>query len=238
MTPADDTGALSTPLRADTPTHDTTTIKSTLNSRGAAVTSENIGVLGVHPFIEATNIALACLERIKVDGMGDPVPAINMTCQQNDIPMFQTHQTETSMWKPDLVLLPLNNAYSAFPAETDGKEGKQQGEKKDNQNDTAVDDEENDERCKNKCKAHLDTNATGKPTKILWKDILACLEFKRETLVGRTKWITSPPSSYTATDYVPTKLKYLLVDHLEAETPTPDPLQTPAPQPSSDTACK
>jgi hypothetical protein len=77
--------------------------------------------------------------------MGDPVPAVNMTCQQNDMPMYQTHQTETSMWKSDLVLLPLNS------------------KKKDNENDTAVDDEENDERCKNKHKARLDTNATGKP---------------------------------------------------------------------------
>ncbi|KAG1765950.1 hypothetical protein EDD22DRAFT_845191 [Suillus occidentalis] len=234
MSPADsdNTGTLSTPLRVDTPTQDASTIKSTLNSRGAAVISENISVLGVQlssakqtqcckpsssavlafrrpnspsscksassirpgiendfysPCIEATNIALACLEDVKVDGMGDPVPAVNMT---------STRRTE---------------------------------------NDTAVDDEENDERCKNKRKARLDTNAAGKPKKILWKDVLACPEFKRKTL-GRTKGITSPPSSYTATDHVPTQPEYLLVDHLEAEAATPDPLQTPAPQPSSDTA--
>jgi hypothetical protein len=47
MSPASDTGTLSTPLRANATTHDASKIKSTPNSRGAAVISENIGVLGV-----------------------------------------------------------------------------------------------------------------------------------------------------------------------------------------------
>lgn len=166
--------------------------------------------------------------------MGDPVPAVDMICQQNDQPIYQTHQTEISRRKPDLVLLPLNSACAAFPAETDDKEDKQQGENKDNEKDTTMDDEKNDK----KRKAHMDTNATGKPKNLAWKDILACLEFKRKTL-GRMKGIVSPPSSYTATDYVPTKPKYLPLERLKAAAPTPDTSETPAPpQPSSDAACK
>ncbi|KAG2750156.1 hypothetical protein P692DRAFT_20874667 [Suillus brevipes Sb2] len=318
MSPPSDTSTLSTPQRANATTHDASKIKSTPNSRGAAVISENIGVLGVQvpelrpwiqrdvaqakqckvdamlrallqrassnpntiqsdllekclkevlpvcngqfsskgisslgiktalekyvnpgkenefygPFTKATNIALACLAEIKVAGMGNPVPAIDMICQQNDQPMYQTHQTETSMRKPDLVLLPLNSACAAFPVETDGQEGKQQGENQDNENDTAMDDDENDK----KRKAHMDTNATGKPKNLAWKDILACLEFKRKT-PGRTKGIKSPPSSYTATDYVPPKREYLPLEHLKAAVPEPDTSETPAPpQPSSGTA--
>jgi hypothetical protein len=166
--------------------------------------------------------------------MGDPVPAVDMICQQNDQPIYQTHQTERSMRKPDLVLLPLNSACAAFPAETDGQEGKQQGDKKDDENDTTMDDEKNDKKRKN----HMDTNATGKPKNLAWKDILACLEFKRKT-PGRTKGITSPPSSYTVTDYVPTKREYLPLEHLKAAAPEPDTSETPVPpQLSSGAACK
>jgi hypothetical protein len=170
--------------------------------------------------------------------MGDPVPAIDMICQQNDMPMYQTHQTETSMRKPDLVLLPLNTTCSAFPAVTDGEEGKPQGEKKDDEKDTATDDEKNDEKRKKKRKAHMDNNAIGKPPKNLsWTDILACIELKRKPL-GRTKGLTSPPSSYTGTDYVPTKPEYLRVAPRKAEASTPDSSQTSTPQPSSDAACE
>ncbi|KAG1824896.1 uncharacterized protein BJ212DRAFT_552525 [Suillus subaureus] len=52
------------------------------------------------PFIRATNIALACLEEVKVDGMRAAVPAVDMICQQNDMPMYQTHQTAKSTRKP------------------------------------------------------------------------------------------------------------------------------------------
>ncbi|KAG2750171.1 hypothetical protein P692DRAFT_20734209 [Suillus brevipes Sb2] len=97
-----------------------------------------------------------------------------------------------------------------------------------------MDDDENDK----KSKAHMDTNATGKPKNLAWKDILACLEFKRRT-PGRTKGIASPPSSYTATDYVPPKREYLPLEHLKAAVPEPDTSETPAPpQPSSGAACK
>jgi hypothetical protein len=177
------------------------------------------------PFIRATNIALACLEEIKVDGMRTPVPAVDMICQQNDMPMHQNHQTAKSIRKPDLVILPLNSACAPFQEEKGGKKGKQR------------DDEKDDEKRKKKRKAHMDANATAKPKNLPWKDILACIEFKRKT-PGRTKGINPPPPSYTATDYVPTKPEYLPVDHLKVEDPVPGPSKTLATQPASDTARK
>ncbi|KAG1903595.1 uncharacterized protein F5891DRAFT_1210137 [Suillus fuscotomentosus] len=316
MSPAGETGTLSTPPRANASAHGASKIESTPNSRGAFVVSENIGLVGVQvkklrpwiqrdieqvkeckadamlqallqrassapeteqpellqkclkavlpvcngqaftalvnssdveialneyvcpgvensfygPFIRATNIALACLAEIKGDGMGAPVPAVDMICQQNDMPMHQTHQTKKSTRKPDLVILPLDSTCAPFQDEKSGKKGEQKVEKDDGKND-----EKNDEKRKKKRRAHMDTNATTKPKNLLWKDVLACIEFKRKTL-GRTKGIKSPPSSYTVTDYVPTKPEYLPVDHLQAEDPVPGPSQIPVTRPASNTA--
>jgi hypothetical protein len=109
---------------------------------------------------------------------------------------------------------------------------------KDDEKDDAMDDEKNDEKRKKERKAHMDTNAKKKLKNLPWKDILACLEFKR-TAQGKMKGIKPPPSLYTVTDYVPTKPEYRPVDHLKAEDPAPGPSQTPAPQPASnDSACK
>ncbi|KAG1816325.1 uncharacterized protein BJ212DRAFT_1480776 [Suillus subaureus] len=171
------------------------------------------------PFIRATNIALGCLEEIKVDGMRAAVPAVDMICQQNDMPMHQNHQTAKSIRKPDLVILPLNSACTPFQDE----KGKQK------------DDAMDDEKRKKQRKAHMDTNATAKPKNLPWKDILACIEFKRKT-PGRAKGINPPPPSYAVIDHVPTKPEYLPVDHLKAQDPAPGPSQTPAAQPASNTA--
>ncbi|KAG1826388.1 hypothetical protein DFJ58DRAFT_751139 [Suillus subalutaceus] len=290
MSPTGETGTSSTPPRANAPAHGASKIESTPNSRGAAVVSENISLVGVKvnkvrpwiqrdieqakeckadamlqallqhasstpetkqpellqkclkavlpvcngqvstalakssdvetalkeymspgdenhfygPFIRATNIALACLEEIKVDGMGAPVPAVDMICQQNDMPMHQTHQTAKSIRKPDLVILPLNSACAPF-----------EKKKKKNKN---KDDEKDDKKRNKKRKAHMDTNATRKTP-------------------GRKKGIQPPlPSSYKVEDYVPTKPEYLPVDHLKSERPAPGPSQTRATQPASDTA--
>ncbi|KAG2051435.1 hypothetical protein BDR06DRAFT_588527 [Suillus hirtellus] len=205
------------------------------------------------PFIRATNIALACLEEIEVDGMRAPVPAVDMICQQNDMPMHQMHQTKKSIRKPDLVILPLNSACVSFQDKKGSKKGKQSGRQKskpkDKQKNDEKDDEKNDEKDDGKNnenddgqrqtrrKAHMDTNATAKPQNLPWKDVLACIEFKRKT-AGRTKGIKEPPSSYTLTDYAPTKPEYLPVDHLRTADPAPAPPQTPATQTASDTACK
>ncbi|KAG2108496.1 uncharacterized protein F5147DRAFT_773692 [Suillus discolor] len=105
------------------------------------------------PFIRTTNIALACLEEIKVDGMGAPVPAVDMICQQNDMPMHQTHQTKKSTRKPDLVILHLDSACAPFQDEMGGKKGKQKN-KESVEKDDGKNDEKNDEKRKKKLKAH------------------------------------------------------------------------------------
>ncbi|KAG2149147.1 uncharacterized protein EDB93DRAFT_1337111 [Suillus bovinus] len=180
------------------------------------------------PFIQATNIALACLEEIKVDGMDAPATTVDMICQQNDMPMYQTHKTLTSVRKPDVVMIPLNSARASFEDEKDGKKGDQKAKQRaDHKDDTKDGQERND---------HMVKNAMEKPrTPLFWKDILGSIEFKRKT-PGRTKGIKPPPSSYTVTDYVPTKPEYLPVDHLKAEEPDQGPSQIPTTQPASDTA--
>ncbi|KAG2107426.1 uncharacterized protein F5147DRAFT_653300 [Suillus discolor] len=182
------------------------------------------------PFIRATNIALACLEEIKIDGMRAPVPTVDMICQQNDMPMHQMHQSKKSTRKPDLVILPLNSACAPFQDETGDKKGKQTSKQKND----GKNDEKDDEQRKKKRKAHMDTNATAKPKNLPWKDVLACIEFKRK-ITGRTKGIKAPPSSYTLTDYAPTKPEYLPVDHLMAVDLDPAPSQTPTTQTASNT---
>ncbi|KAG2341860.1 hypothetical protein BDR05DRAFT_1060724 [Suillus weaverae] len=331
MSPAGETGTSSTPPRANAPADGASKIESTPNSRGAAVVSENIGLVGVQvkevspwiqrdieqtkqckadamlqallqrascapetkqpellqnclkavlpicngqvsaggidssgietalktyirkgvetkfysPFIEATNIALACLEEIKVDGMGAPVATVDMISQQNDMPMYQTHQTETSVRKPDVVLLPLNNACAPFEDEKSGKKRKQKGKGKqkddekdnvkDDNKDEVKDDKEDDNKDDTKRKAHMVKNAMEKPpAPIPWKDVLASIEFKRKPQ-GK-KGIKPPPASYTVTGRVPTKPEYLPVDHLKLQRQAPGPSQTPATQPASDTA--
>ncbi|KAG2096070.1 uncharacterized protein F5147DRAFT_778431 [Suillus discolor] len=324
MSPAGETGTLSTPPRANASASGASKIESTPNSRGASVVSENIGMLGVKvekvrpwiqrdieqvkeckadamlqallqrassapeteqpellqkcfkavlpvcngqastalvkssdietalseyvcpgvensfygPFVRATNIALACLEEIKIDGMRAPVPAVDMICQQNDMPMRQNHQTATSIRKPDLVILPLNSACASFQDEKGSKKEKQKGKQKDDKKDVEKDeknqetsDRNDSEQRKKKRKAHMDTNATAKPRNLPWKDVLACIEFKR-----KTKGIKAPPSSYTLTDYAPTKPEYLPVDHLRTADSAPAPPQTPATQTASDSA--
>ncbi|KAG2138136.1 hypothetical protein BD769DRAFT_1663701 [Suillus cothurnatus] len=186
------------------------------------------------PFIRATNIVLVCLEEVKVDGMRAPVPAVDMVCQQNDMPMYQTHQTAKSTRKPDVVILPLKSACAPFENEKGGKKGKQKDNAIDNKKDNAMAGEKDDEKRKKKRKAHMDTNATAKPKNLPWKDVLASIEFKRKT-PGRTKGIRPPPPSYAVTDYSPTKPEYLPVDHLKAEDPALDLSQIPATQPVSDT---
>ncbi|KAG1888135.1 hypothetical protein F4604DRAFT_1080581 [Suillus subluteus] len=319
MSPPGETGTSSTPPRANAPAHGASKIESTPNSRGAAVVSENIDLVGVRvkevrpwiqrdieqvkqckadamlqallqrascapetkqpellqkclkavlpvcngqvsaggiyssgvepalkkyvhpgvesnfysPFIEATNIALACLEEIKVDGMRVPVPAVDMICQQNDMPMYQNHQTVKSTRKPDVVFLPLNSACAPFEDEKGGKKGKQRSKQKDDEKDNVKGDKKGD----TKRKAHMVKDAMTKPPAPLpWEDVLACIEFKRKT-PGKKQGIKPlVPSPYNMKDYVPTKPEYLPVDHLKAEDPAPGPSQTPATQPASDTA--
>ena len=71
------------------------------------------------PFVKATNIALACLEEIKVDGMRAASVNVDMICQKNDWPLLQDHQGEQSTRKPDVVILPWKKLHDDKPvAET------------------------------------------------------------------------------------------------------------------------
>ncbi|KAG2070243.1 hypothetical protein BDR04DRAFT_1155842 [Suillus decipiens] len=115
------------------------------------------------PFIRATNIALACLGEIKIDGMRAPVPAVDMICQQNDMPMCQTHQSKKSTPKSDIVILPLSSARAPFQGEKCSKKGIKKGKQKDRQKDENVDgenDQKDDEQRNKKRKTYMDTNAT------------------------------------------------------------------------------
>ncbi|KAG2049243.1 hypothetical protein BDR06DRAFT_1012346 [Suillus hirtellus] len=156
-------------------------------------------------FIRVTNISLACLEEIEIDGMCAPM-----------------HQTKKSIQKPNLVVLPLNTACTPFQDETGNKKSKQSNKQKGTQKNNKKDDEQH--------KAHMDTNATAEPKKLPWKDVLACIKFKRK-ITGRMRGIKSSSSTYTVTDHVPTKPEYLLVDHLKADIPVQGPSHAPATQP-------
>ncbi|KIK33245.1 hypothetical protein CY34DRAFT_720533 [Suillus luteus UH-Slu-Lm8-n1] len=304
MSPAGETGTLSTPERPNAQAHEASKIKSTPNSRGATVVSDNISLVGVKireirpwierdieqakqckadamlqallqrasctpktkqpkllqkclkavlpvcngqfsdkdisslgiktalqkyvlpgvesgfysPFIEATNIALACLEKIKVDGMGEPVSAVDMICQHNDAFMYQNHQGVRSMRKPDGVILPLNSARAAFEDEQDGKQGKH-------------------EKDDAKRKAHMSKDAMAKPTvPFHWEDVLACIEFKRKASGKKQGIKLALPSSYKVKDYVPTKPEHLPVDYDDDLAPVPS--ETQETQPASDNTCK
>ncbi|KAG2104742.1 uncharacterized protein F5147DRAFT_654391 [Suillus discolor] len=158
-------------------------LKGVLPVCNGQVSAGGISSLGIktalkeYPFIDATNIALACLEEIEIDRMCAPVSAMDMIWPQNNMPMYQTYQ---------------------------------------------MDDQKDDTKDSQKRKAYMVKNAKPKPKNLLWKDVLACIEFKRKT--GRMKGIKLPPS------------RYLPVDHLKAEVPLPGPSQSPATQPASDTA--
>ncbi|KAG2096097.1 uncharacterized protein F5147DRAFT_778460 [Suillus discolor] len=160
------------------------------------------------PFIDATNIAIACLQEIKMDGMRAPVSAVDMIFQQNDMPMYQTHQKAKSTRKPDIVILPLKSACACFQDDNGSKTGKQ----KDKRKAAKKDDQKDDTKDGQKRKDHMVKNAKAKPKNLRWKDV----------------WLAS--------NHVPTKPEHLPVDHLKAEVPTPGPSQTPAAQPASDTA--
>ncbi|KAG0699553.1 hypothetical protein DFH29DRAFT_1014269 [Suillus ampliporus] len=152
------------------------------------------------PFINATNIAMACLKDIKVDGMRAASPKVDIICQLNDKNMVQNHQNVPSTRKPDVVILPFQSSLDAFPHDRMGPS------------------------------EHMLRNATEKPIEsLLWKDVLASVEFKR-----KSKRLAAPPSSYTVKDYVPPKPEYLPVGSVAPEDPATaasGPSQTQSQQP-------
>ncbi|KAG0699023.1 hypothetical protein DFH29DRAFT_68633 [Suillus ampliporus] len=145
------------------------------------------------PFIKATNATLACLQGIKVDGMRAVSLDPNIVCQLNDKQMFQVHQNERSDRRPDVVILPVQSSRNAFPPDDMGDA------------------------------EHTVRNAWQKPEKsLLWKDVLASIEFKR-----KAKRLSGPPSSYSVQAYTATD-----PDYLPVETAAPDGPATAAAGPS------
>ncbi|KAG1726848.1 hypothetical protein EDB19DRAFT_1751609 [Suillus lakei] len=102
-------------------------------------------------FIKATNTALACLEEIPVEGTRAASRDLEIICQRNDMPIYQTHQTEQSKRMPNVFILPSKSSKEAFP------------------------------EVKNPPWDHRVQNAAEKPKgkRIFWKDVLASIEFKR-----------------------------------------------------------
>jgi hypothetical protein len=150
--------------------------------------------------------------------MGEPVSAVDMICQHNDVFMYQNHQGVRSSRKPDGVILPFNSTYAAFEDEQDSKQDKQ---KKDGA----------------KRKAHMAKNAMEKPTVPLrWEDVLACIEFKRKP--GKKQGIKPAPPSYKVKDYVPTKPEHLPVEYLNDDDLAPVPSETQETQSAPDNTCK
>lgn len=134
-------------------------------------------------FIKATNTALACLEEIPVEGMRAASSDLEMICQVNDMPIVQKHQTEKSKRMPDVFILPSKSSKEAFPDVT------------------------------NPPWDHRVQNAAKKPKggQILWKDVLASIEFKRTS-----KSLKGPSSLYEVTQYAPTVPEYRKVPVREA----------------------
>ncbi|KAG0696690.1 hypothetical protein DFH29DRAFT_1082776 [Suillus ampliporus] len=112
------------------------------------------------PFIKAANIALACLGDIKVDGMRAASSNVDIMCQFNDKQISQHHQDQESKRKPDVVILPSQSSVKAFPNEGS-----------------------------NDARHRVETAAKSPEEPLLWKDVLASIEFKR-----KAKTLSRPPS--------------------------------------------
>ncbi|KAG0699555.1 hypothetical protein DFH29DRAFT_1070617 [Suillus ampliporus] len=127
------------------------------------------------PFIQVTNIALACLADIKVDGMRAASAKVDILCQLNDKEICQEHQDKKSRRKPDVVILPFQSSLKAFP--NDG-------------NDDA--------------RHRFETAAKPTEEPLLWTDVLASIEFKRKSKVlARPRFsYTVKNYVYTKPDYL------------------------------------
>ncbi|KAG1721496.1 uncharacterized protein EDB91DRAFT_1275625 [Suillus paluster] len=146
------------------------------------------------PFITATNIALACFDNIKIEGMRATLGKPDIVLQLNDIKMTQSHQNTTLQQRPDVIILPLQSSLDAF------QDGDIFGDVE-----------------------YILKNTIKEPkAKLLWKNVLASIEFKR-----KMKKYLRVPSSYDVKSYVPTKPEYLGV-----ETPATNAPKTPVSGPS------
>jgi len=117
--------------------------------------------------------------------MLDAPSDLDIICQVNDHPILQDHQGRRSTRKPDVLILPYKCALTALP-----------GDKRNVSPST-----------------YKMVNAAAKPkARLLWKDVLACIEFKRPN-----KEFAQCPLSYEVAQYKPTNPEYRRIEH-----PVPD----------------
>jgi hypothetical protein len=116
---------------------------------------------------------------------------LDILCQQNDPKlMFQTHQGQESIRKPDVVIIPFS--YDAFPG-TEDAEPDPRGTRL--------------------------VNARNQPMKsLLWKDVLVCIEFKRSESAKKNA-MRKPKDRYVVAKYVVTKPEYRRVERVVSEAP-------------------
>jgi hypothetical protein len=151
-----------------------------------ASASERIETTSYKPFVQASNIAFTCLAELKVKGMLDTPSNLDIIFQVNDHPIHQDHQNCTSKQKPDIVILPYTCVFAGLPEEN---------------RDMGADDYK------------LITAATKPKKQLSWKDVLACIEFKRPT-----KKLSQCPLSYEVVPYKPTHPEYRHVEPPETDT--------------------
>jgi len=130
------------------------------------------------PFIDAANIAFAHLADVTVEGMR-AVSNLDIICQLNDPNIMpQYHDDQKSLRKPDVVIIPFS--YEAFPKTEDMIDSRNQRLR----------------------------DARKKPeVPLVWKDPLACIEFKRST-----KKLSPPKKNYKVAPYCATKPEYRTLD--------------------------
>jgi hypothetical protein len=133
------------------------------------------------PFVQASNIALAHLKNLKIDGMREKESKeVKMFFQRNDPnTISQNHAGHNSERKPDVVVLPFVNASEYFIDASFGSWDE-----------------------------HVGPIYDKKPMASPWKDVLSVFEFKRS---NSTKGMDPPPATYTLSEYHAPKRKFLRI---------------------------
>jgi hypothetical protein len=138
------------------------------------------------PFINAANVTFASLAKVTVKGMR-AVSELDIICQLNDPNIMpQFHDDQKSLRKPDVVIIPFS--YDAFPLTED--------------------------RCKSRDQ-RLGEAKKRPEVPLVWRDPLACIEFKR------FKDNLSPPKMmYEVAPYCATKPEYWIIGDQVPESAT------------------
>jgi len=114
--------------------------------------------------------------------MLDTPSDLDIILQVNDYPILQDHQGRRSTRKPDVLILPYECARNTLPKRKHSMSPSE----------------------------YKIINAAAKPTaRLLWKDMLACIEFKRSN-----KEFSPCPLFHAVTEYKNTVPKYRPIEHL------------------------